>query len=88
LKKSGLALIVAAVLSVIPAQARYLEEVLVRGEITGVDGKFVIIALKRRLIMVPRNALLKRYPARVGEHVVARLPASQIRVTGSKRKKR
>ncbi len=69
------------------AFARYVDDVLVRGEITGVDGKFVILALKRRMIMVPRTAILKRFPTRVGEKVVARVPASQIKITGNRKRR-
>ncbi len=69
------------------AHARYGDDVLVRGEITGVDGKFVILALKRRLVMVPRGAILKRYPTQVGEKVIARLPLKMIRVTGNTKKR-
>lgn len=69
------------------AFARYVDDVLVRGEITGVDGKFVILALKKRMIMVPRTAILKRFPTRVGENVVARVPASQIKITGNRKRR-
>jgi hypothetical protein len=70
------------------AHARYGDDVLVRGEITGIDGKFVILALKRKLVMVPRGAILKKYPTRVGEKVVARLPLKMVRVTGNNKKQR
>ena len=73
----------AMILSAIPAQARYGDDVLVRGEITGVDGKMVVLALKKRLVIVPRTTILKRYSVRVGEKVVARLPLKMVKVTGN-----
>ncbi|HEX4923049.1 MAG TPA: hypothetical protein VFV50_03150 [Bdellovibrionales bacterium] len=70
------------------AHARFTPDVLVRGEITGIDGKFVILALKSRLVMVPRTSILKRYPVRVGERVVARLPLNTVKVTGKRKPRR
>lgn len=83
------ALILTVLMSIVaaPGYARFTPDVLVRGEITGIDGKFVILALKSRLVMVPRGAILKRYTVRVGERVVARLPLNTVKVTG-KRKRR
>jgi hypothetical protein len=70
-----------------PAFARYGDDVLVRGEITGVDGKFVILALKRKLVMVPRGAIMKRYHVAVGEKVLARLPLKMVKLAGSRKHK-
>ncbi|MEQ1876353.1 MAG: hypothetical protein ABL958_06890 [Bdellovibrionia bacterium] len=86
--KAATSLLFVILLLVPTAKARFSEEVLVRGEVTGVDGKFVILALKRRLVMVPRTAILKQYSTRVGTQVIARMPASQIKVTGVRGKRK
>jgi hypothetical protein len=82
----ALAVTLAAVFWLSAAEARYGDDVLVRGEITGVDGKIVILALKRKLVMIPRSSILKKYDVVVGERVVARLPLKMIRLSGNRKK--